>query len=97
MTARGNERKAIFRDDRDREQFLTRLQAVVERYRLVVCAYVLMRNHYHLLVETPEGKLSEALRQLNAVYTQDFNRRYLRGPVIVITRFGHRDHVVQSS
>ncbi|MBI4517048.1 MAG: transposase [Deltaproteobacteria bacterium] len=78
VTARGNERKAIFRDDHDRKQFLARLQAVVERYRVVVYAYVLMRNHYHLLVETPEGNLSEALRQLNAVYTQDFNRRSRR-------------------
>jgi REP-associated tyrosine transposase len=77
-TARGNERRAIFRDDGDREQLLARLEAVVARYRLIVHAYVLMRNHYHLLLETPEGNLSEALRQLNAVYTQDFNRRHGR-------------------
>jgi REP element-mobilizing transposase RayT len=70
--------KAICRDDTDREQWLGHLAAVAARYRLRVCAYVLMRNHYHLLVETPEGNLSEALRQLNAVYTQDFNRRYRR-------------------
>jgi putative transposase len=78
VTTRGNERKPIFRDDRDRQQWLDRLAAVVGRYRLRVHAYVLMRNHYHLLVETAEANLSEAVRQLNAVYTQDFNRRYRR-------------------
>lgn len=78
VTARGNERKPIFWDDRDRAHFLDRLAAVAARSRLMVHAYVLMRNHYHLLVETPEGNLSEALRQLNAVYTQDFNRRHGR-------------------
>ena len=42
-----------------------------------VChAYYLMGNHYHLLVETPEANLSSGMRQLNGVYTQDFNRRY---------------------
>lgn len=78
VAARGNERKPIFRDDQDRQRFLDRLAAVVQRYRTTIHAYVLMRNHYHLLVETPDGNLSEAVRQLNAVYTQDFNRRYRR-------------------
>ena len=78
VTARGNERKPIYRDERDRRRFLERLCAVAGGYRLVVHAYVLMRNHYHLLVETPAANLSRAMRQLNGVYTQDFNRRYRR-------------------
>ena len=78
VTARGNERKPIFRDDRDRERFLERLAAVVRRYRLTLHAYVLMRNHYHLLLTTPTGNLAAAVRQLNGVYTQDFNRRHRR-------------------
>ena len=37
-----------------------------------------MENHYHLLIETPEGNLSLGMRQLNGVYTQTFNRRHDR-------------------
>lgn len=46
VTARGNERKPIYRDDRDRTRFLDRLAVGVRRFELVVYAYVLMRNHY---------------------------------------------------
>jgi putative transposase len=63
VTARGNERKAIYRDASDRSRFLERLAAVSARQRLRVHAYVLMRNHYHLLVETPEGNLARAMAQ----------------------------------
>jgi putative transposase len=78
VTARGNERKPIYRDEQDRRRFLQRLSAVAGGFRLRVHAYVLMRNHYHLLVETPAANLSRAMRQLNGVYTQDFNRRHRR-------------------
>ena len=78
VTARGNERRPIYRDEQDRRRFLERLGAVAERFALRVHAYVLMRNHYHLLVETGAGNLSRAMRQLNGVYTQDFNRRHRR-------------------
>ena len=78
VTARGNERKPIYRDAEDRQRFLQRLAGVVEIHKLAVYAYVLMRNHYHLLVETRMANLSRAMRQLNGVYTQDFNRRHHR-------------------
>ncbi|MEW6682133.1 MAG: transposase [Nitrospirota bacterium] len=78
VTARGNERKAIFRTDADREQFLAVLAQAVARYRLRLHAYVLMDNHYHLLLETEEANLSLALRHLNGVYTGYFNRAYDR-------------------
>ncbi|MBI4515138.1 MAG: transposase [Deltaproteobacteria bacterium] len=78
VTARGNERKPIFRDDRDRARFLEILADSIRRFGLVLHAYVLMRNHYHLLLETPEANLARAMRQLNGVYTQDFNRRHRR-------------------
>jgi REP-associated tyrosine transposase len=78
VTARGNARQRIYRDDRDREVFLGRLGAVVGHHGLKLHAYVLMRNHYHLLLETPAGNLARAMRQLNGVYTQDFNRRHGR-------------------
>ena len=70
VTARGNERKAIFREDSDRENFLDLVGRAVEQFHLRVHAYVLMDNHYHLLVETPKAGLNRALRFLNGVYTQ---------------------------
>ena len=47
-------------------------------WKLKVSAYCLMSNHYHLLVQTPEGNLSRCMRHLNGVYTQRFNRKYDR-------------------
>jgi len=78
VTSRGNERKAIFRTDKDRVRFLELLGRAVEQFHLRVHAYALMQNHYHLLVETPRAGLNRALRYLNGVYTQAFNRRHQR-------------------
>ena len=78
VTSRGNERKAIFRDDTDRELFLATLSQVVDRFHWICHAYCLMDNHYHLVIETPDGNLSKGMRQLNGVYTQAFDRRHLR-------------------
>jgi putative transposase len=78
VTSRGNERKAIFKDDGDRELFLTTLWKVSERFHWLCHAYCLMGNHYHLVIETPDGNLSKGMRQLNGVYTQAFNRRHHR-------------------
>lgn len=78
LTSRGNEKKAIFRDDMDRENFLTILHSVITRYNWLCHAYCLMDNHYHLLIETLDGNLSIGMRQLNGVYTQSFNKRYQR-------------------
>lgn len=52
------------------------LARVVSRFQLLLHAYCLMDNHFHLVVETPDGNLSKAMRQLNGVYTQAFNRRH---------------------
>ena len=78
VTSRGNERKPIFRDDADRELFLTTLWQVSQRFHWLCHAYCLMDNHYHLVIETPDGNLSKGMRQLNGVYTQAFNRRHHR-------------------
>ncbi|MGE5347104.1 MAG: REP-associated tyrosine transposase [Acidithiobacillales bacterium] len=78
VTARGNERRDVFRDDADRELFLSILGRTVELFRWKLHAWVLMRNHYHLLVETPEPTLSRGMRQLGGLYTQAFNRRHRR-------------------
>jgi len=62
VTARGNERKAIFRDVSDRKKFLVILSPSIEQFVVRLHAYVLMDNQYHLLVETPAGELSRAIR-----------------------------------
>ena len=78
VTARGNERKPIVRDDADRARFVDTLAAMVAQYGVRCHAWVLMDNHYHLLLETPTPNLSRAVRHLNGVYTQSFNRRHRR-------------------
>ena len=74
--ARGDRREEIFRDDRDRWKFLGYLAEGAERYRVKVYCYVLMENHFHLVVMTPEGNLSQWMHQLKTAYTVYFNRRH---------------------
>jgi len=76
VTSRGDARRTIFCDDNDRLLFLDVLDSIVSRCHWLCHAYCLMNNHYHLVVETPEGNLSRGMRQLNGVYTQRFNRRH---------------------
>ena len=78
LTARGDWREDIFRDDADRLVFLDLLAKEVRQQHWRLYAYCLMSNHYHLLIETPEGNLVDGMRRLNGVYTQAFNRRHSR-------------------
>jgi len=87
VTARGNARQDIFLDDDDRQRFLGVLDRVVSRFHLLLHAYCLMDNHFHLVVETPEANLSKAMRQLNGVYIQVFNRRHRRVGHVLQGRF----------
>ena len=76
VTSRGDRREAIYADDEDRNAWLEVLGAVVEEFNWACHAYCLMTNHYHVVVETPDGNLSKGMRQLNGVYTQFSNRRH---------------------
>ena len=78
ITSRGNARQAIVHDDVDRACFVEILGRVVPMVRWRLHAWVLMTNHYHLLVETPEPTLARGMRQLNGVFSQAFNRRHAR-------------------
>ena len=78
VTSRGDGREAIYLSDDDRVDWLAVLEQVCKRFNWVVHAWCQMSNHYHLLLETPEGHLSAGMRQLNGVYTQSFNRRHAR-------------------
>ena len=75
VTARGNERRTIFRDDGDRSRFLETLGQACERFGLVIHAYCLMPNHYHLLCATPWANLSRAVGWVQAAYAIRHNRR----------------------
>ena len=78
VTSRGNEKKDVFRSQKDREKFLSYLESATERYGAAVHAYCLMSNHYHLLMETPEGNLSQIMRHINGAYTNYFNTKRQR-------------------
>lgn len=78
VTSRGDGREAIFLSEQDRRLFLRVLSQVVQDFNWALHAYCLMDNHYHLLIETPDGNLSKGMRQLNGVYTQRFNRQHGR-------------------
>lgn len=73
---RGNHQEYIYLDDDDRMLFLKLLQTTIQRMNWICHAYCLMGNHYHLLIEIPEGILSRGMAWLNSVYTQKFNRKY---------------------
>lgn len=76
VTSRGDRKKSIFFDDNDRRRWLDILGLVCDRFNFVVHAYCQMGNHYHLMLETVEGNLSQGMRQLNAFYSQQFNKRH---------------------
>lgn len=78
VTSRGDRGEAIYEDDADRERFLEVFGQVVADSNWICHAYCLMTNHYHLLIETPDGNLSKGMRQLNGVFTQYSNRRHGR-------------------
>jgi REP element-mobilizing transposase RayT len=73
VTARGVERRAVFRDDDDRELFMRILCATAKRRRWEIWAWCLMTTHYHLVVRAPDGDLSRGMQWLNGRYADWFN------------------------
>ena len=94
VTARGNERRGIYRDVPDRQRFLETLQEAVERFGVVIHAFCLMSNHYHLLLQTPRANLSDAAGWLQATYSIRFNRRHRRSGHLFQGRF--KAHLVEA-
>ncbi len=78
VTCRGIERRSIYKDDKDRRTFLETLVASSKIYNIRIYSYVLMSNHFHLLIETPLGNLSEFMRHFNITYTRNYNVRHKR-------------------
>lgn len=71
---RGGRYKATFEDKNDYAMFLNLLQETIELFHIKVSSFCLMQNHYHLLIQTPEANLSRAMRHIDGVYTQRFNK-----------------------
>mgnify|MGYP001606169110 CR=1 FL=1 len=78
VTSRGNERRKIFRDNTDRITFIEILKDYHDRFGVLIHSYVLMDNHYHLILETPRGNLLKVMHGINSRYTVYFNRRHKR-------------------
>lgn len=87
VTSRGNRRANIYVDERDFLTWQDLLAETVQRYNFAVHAFCQMPNHYHLLVETIEGNLSDGMHYLNSTYAQKFNHRHTLSGHVVQGRF----------
>lgn len=87
VSARGIERREIFDSDTDRGRLVSLLGELPGRFGLRVHGWVLMDNHYHLQIETPEANLSRAIQWLNVSYAVWFNRRRGRAGPLFQGRF----------
>lgn len=76
VMARGNRKMNLYLSDDDKHNFLNLLKKVVQKFNFVIHAFVLMDNHYHLLLETPLANLSKGMHYLNSVYSQGFNKKH---------------------
>jgi putative transposase len=75
---RGNARQEIFYHDHDRRKFLSLLTDSIEMYQVKLHAYVLMNNHFHILIQTLKANCAEFMRRFNVTYTGWFNNQYNR-------------------
>src|SRR3954454_14578555 len=78
VMSRADRREAIFEDDKDRQVFLRTLGEASAKTGWEIHAYVLMNNHFHLVLETPQPNLSVGMKWLLGTYTQRWNRRWRR-------------------
>jgi REP element-mobilizing transposase RayT len=85
--SRGNEKQNIVIDDDDRELFLATVGEMVERFEIDLFAYVLMDNHYHLLLRTNRANLCRSMQWFGATYTKRFNLRRHRSGHLFQGRF----------
>lgn len=78
LTAHASDIRYLFLNDEDREDFLGRLAAVCKRFDLGLLSYMLMGNHYHVIVRIPDASISHALQLLHTDYSRHHNRRHER-------------------
>jgi len=88
VTARGIERGRLFQVDQDQERYLFYLAESLQRYDVRLYLFCLMRNHVHLVLETPRGNISQFMQRFHTAYTVWFNRRHQRSGHLFEGRFG---------
>ncbi len=87
VISRGDGRKAIYRDKDDYKLFYEILSSSVNKYQIFIYAFVLMTNHYHLILRTPLGNLASCMRYINGLYTQKYNWRHKRAGYVLQGRY----------
>ena len=100
---RGTRRWALFQDDADRRHFMGTLSYVLDRYGVSSHGYCLMDNHFHLIIQSDEGSVSDVMRDLKSMYARYFNRRHRSsGPLfegrfrsVLVTSFGQIRRVIR--
>ena len=88
VTARGNERRALFVDEGDRERFVRVLSESVASFEIRLYLFCLMTNHIHLVLETPRANLGRFMHRLQTAYTVYFNHRHARHGHLLQGRYG---------
>jgi REP element-mobilizing transposase RayT len=91
LAAHGSDTRHLFLSSKDRTTFLDRLALVIERFSLRLVAYALLGNHYHLVLATPDGRVSSALQQLHSWYSRTHNRRQGRSAHLFRAHFFARE------
>jgi REP element-mobilizing transposase RayT len=97
VVTRGNNKREIYLEDSDRTLFCLSVERVRRRYDWNVLAYVLMRNHYHLLLRIGERGLSDGMHDLNHCYAMMFNARHGRINHLFGKRFWNRELTTEAS
>jgi putative transposase len=87
----GSDIRHLFLEDEDRVIFLERLALVVGRFELALAAYTLMGNHHHLILATPDARLSQAVQQLHGWYSRRHNKTYSRSAHLFGAHFFARE------
>ena len=87
VTSRGNGRERIFYGDQDYERFLEQLDTALAADNVILYAYCLMPNHFHLLVETPWGNINRFMHRLNTAYSMYFRYKNARPGHCFETRY----------
>ena len=87
ILSRGNERRNIFHDNDDRISFLEILGKMSERFEVEVYAYILMDNHYHLLLKTNKPNISQSMQWFRTTYTRRYNIKHRRSGHLFQGRF----------
>ena len=88
VLSRGNEQGDVFLDDDDRNDFISLMGEISNRFDVGVFSYVLMDNHYHILFRTNRPNLSKAMQWMGVTYTRRFNNRHGRSGHLFQARYG---------